>query len=529
MHKIFSTYFFYIAIFILAINADNVLAQPAILHSQSFKHYIDTFNANDEDLYKEKITNKKSWKFLSENIPLLECPNKNLEQTYYFRWWTYRTHIKKTKDGYIITEFLPNVPWAGKDNAISCAAALHFYEGRWLHNQKFLNSYADYWFHRGGNPRSYSFWPADAIYNYFLVTGKDSLCKALLPDLIKNYKGWENEKLDSCGLFWQVDDRDGMEMSVCGNGYRPTINSYLFGEAKAISSIAMMMGEKSISNLFKIKSKAIKAAVQRKLWDKNSIFFKTLPRKSEVRLCGTRELNGYTPWYFNLPDSSYSRAWKFLMNPQYFYAPFGPTTVEQCDPGFKISYEGHECQWNGPSWPYATSITLTGLANLINNYDQNIISKEDYYRLLTIYAKSQKLIIENGKTIPWIDEDLNPYTGDWISRSRLKTWDHGTWSLEKGGVERGRDYNHSTFCDLIITGLIGIRPQPGNTFILNPLIPQNTWDYFCLDNVLYHNKIITVVYDKTGKKYKKGKGLMVFVNGKKIASSNNLSKIRVTL
>ncbi len=502
--------------------------KPQILNVQQFKAYIESFNREDNEIYSGCISNKDSWNFLKNNIPFFECPDKTIERTYYFRWWTYRKHIKKTNEGYIISEFLPHVPWAGKDNAISCAAALHFYEGRWLHNQKFLNSYADYWFHQGGSPRNYSFWPTDAIYNYSLVTGNDSLCKALLTDLIQNYTGWENEKLDSSGLFWQIDDRDGMEMSACGSGYRPTINSYMYGEANAISKIALMSGKKEISDLFERNAKAIKEILQTRLWDKKADFFKTLSRVPQALLCNTRELCGYTPWYFNLPDSQYSIAWKFLMDPKCFYAPYGPTTVEQRSPLFKISYQGHECQWDGPSWPYATSITLTGLANLLNNYKQDVITKEDYYRLLTIYTKSQKLIGEDGKIVPWIDENLNPYTGDWISRSRLKTWDHGTWSVEKGGEERGKDYNHSTFCDLIISGLIGLRPQPGNKLIVNPLLPQNTWDYFCLDNVLYHNKIITVIYDKTGKKYKKGKGLMVFVNGKKIASSSKLSKMSVT-
>ena len=118
---------------------------------------------------------------------------------------------------------------------------------------------------------------------------------------------------------------------------------------------------------------------------------------------------------------------------------------------------------------------------------------------------------ETGNIVPWIDENLNPYTGDWISRTRLEKWKNGTWSDEKGGIERGKDYNHSTFCDLIITGLIGFRPQPDNSLVINPLIPNNVWEYFCLDNILYHGKIITVLYDKTGKRYKMGNGLRVFI------------------
>ena len=60
--------------------------------------------------------------------------------------------------GFVITEVLPNVPWAGKYNTINCPAAHHFYEGRWLHNTRYLASYAKFWFHdilrSGGAPFS---------------------------------------------------------------------------------------------------------------------------------------------------------------------------------------------------------------------------------------------------------------------------------------------------------------------------------------------------------------------------------------
>ncbi|KAA6313497.1 hypothetical protein EZS27_035738, partial [termite gut metagenome] len=221
----------------------------------------------------------------------------------------------------------------------------------------------------------------------------------------------------------------------------------------------------------------------------------------------------------------YAAVWKFLMDPKHFYAPYGSTTAEQSHPGFAISYEGHECQWNGPSWPFSTAITLAGLANLLNDQQQRFVSKQDYFDLLKIYASGHHLTKEDGRIVPWIDENLNPFTGDWISRTRLKTWKNGTWDSGKGGVERGKDYNHSTFCDLVISGLIGIRPQDGNQLSVHPLLPEGVWDYFCLENVLYHGKLITVIYDKTGKKYEKGKGLIVLVDGKQVASSRGLSTI----
>ena len=76
------------------------------------------------------------------------------------------------------------------------------------------------------------------------------------------------------------------------------------------------------------------------------------------------------------------------MDPEGFYAPYGPTTAEQRHPGFKVSYEGHECQWNGPSWPLATAVTLTALANLLNQEPQPYVSKADYFKVLRNYAKT---------------------------------------------------------------------------------------------------------------------------------------------
>ena len=36
-------------------------------------------------------------------------------------------YLKETPEGFVITEFLPDVPWAGKYNTISCPAGHHFY------------------------------------------------------------------------------------------------------------------------------------------------------------------------------------------------------------------------------------------------------------------------------------------------------------------------------------------------------------------------------------------------------------------
>jgi len=541
----------------------DVGGHDVLLENTKLKTYVRQFNADDEELY-ANIPNKDALIFLEGNIPLFECPDEDFERTYYFRWWTYRKHVKSTPDGYVITEFLPRVGWAGKHNTINCPAAHHFYEGRWLHDRQIMDDYATFWLRKGGSLRSYSFWIADAYHARNLVAQNDAFLIDLLPDLVKNYEAWEAGWLwpprggkhqvhigqRANGMFYTIDDRDGGEVSIGGHGFRPTLNSFMYGDAKAIATIARMAGKTVLAERFEKKAAELKRLVQENLWDEEAQFFKILPGERlpkvvqlrsddgtgarensgpspKPQLVDVRELYGYTPWYFNLPDPGYEAGWKELMNPKGFYAPYGPTFAEQRHPRFIISYEGHECQWNGPSWPLATCSVLTALANLLNHYEQDVSGKQAYFETLKIYTKCHQLKRKDGRMVPWIDENINPYTGDWISRTRLLAMEHENNELfrRKGGYERGKDYNHSTYNDLIITGLVGLRPRADDVVDVNPLLPENSWDYFCLDNVLYHGRILTIIWDKTGEQYGMGKGLTVLANGVKIAHSETLSRI----
>ena len=511
-------------------------AGPAVLRSDSLRTHVEGFNRTDESHGGQKIPNAEAANWMAANVPLFECPDKAIEEIYHFRWWTFRKHIKDTPDGLVITEFLPQVSWSGKHNTISCPAGHHFREGRWIRDGKYLDGYSEFWFRKGGAPRRYSFWAADSMLQRALVLGDFSKAIELLPDLIANYEAWERDKLAADGLFWQIDDRDGMEVSIGGagsggKGKRPTINSYMYGDAVAIAEIARRAGKADIGEKFSGKAASLRRLVQERLWDDDAAFFKVLPFAEAAELVDVRELHGFTPWYFGLPEKGkgYETAWKQLTDSGGFKAPFGPTTAEQRHPKFAVSYTGHECQWNGPSWPFATSVTLTALANVLNDYPQDAIGAADYFEALQTFTKSHRLKRDDATVVPWIDENLNPSTGDWIARTRLKAWKDGTWDPGKGGVERGKDYNHSTYCDLIITGLIGLRPRADQVVEVNPLLPAGKWDWFCLDGVPYHGRMLTILYDKEGTKYRKGKGLRILADGVEIGASETLGRLTAGL
>jgi len=500
-------------------------SQP-VLDAESFKYYTDYFNGMEDEDVINFVPNAESWSWMKENVPMFECPDEDFERIYYFRWWTFRKHIKKTPDGFVLTEFITPVGHAGIHNTVSCALGHHINEGRWLKNQQYLNEYILFWFRgRNGGPQShfhkFSSWIADAFYNRYLVNHDRVFLLDLLPDLVSDYQKWEEEKLLDIGMFWQYDVRDGMEESISGSrtakNARPTINSYMYGNAQAISKIAEMADEKELTEEFQEKANQLKELTQNNLWDTQAKFFKV--RFENGSLSDAREEIGFIPWYFNLPADSaaedpnedFAEAWAQVIDPNGFKAPCGLTTAERRHPQFRSHGVG-TCEWDGAVWPFATTQTLVGMANLLRNYNQSdpsttlgtSVSSNDYFDALLTYAKAHQ---KNGK--PYIGEYHDEKTGAWL----------------KGDNPRSRYYNHSGFCDLVISGLVGLCPRNDDVIVVHPLVPADTWEWFALDNVDYHGKTVTILWDQTGEKYKQGQGLSVFVDGKLAAHSTSLERI----
>ncbi len=485
--------------------------KPLVLKYTSFKHYVDYFNKMEDENIKQAIPNDSASGWLQKNIPLFECPQQNFEEIFYFRWWTLRKHIKKTEQGFVFTEFLVQRSYADKYNLIASGLGHHIYESRWLHDKKYMDDNLKIWY-RGndGKPmkklRFYSSWNMDAVYNRYLVTADKKFTIDLLPDLETDYAEWEKEKRSANGLYWQYDVRDAMEETISGGrkekNPRPSINGYMYGNAIALDKINLLTGNGRKGAEYRLKADSIKNLAQSKLWNNSHNFFEVRKEQGDT-LANVKEEIGFIPWYFNMPDSNYSVAWKSLMDTKTFCAPFGITTADRSHPQFR-THGCCKCEWDGAVWPFATSQTLTAMANLLNNYKQHYVADSNYFSLLNTYVESQYY---RGR--PYVGEYLDEKTGYWL----------------KGDEERSRYYNHSTFNDLIITGLVGLRPRADDVIEVNPLLPAGKWDWFCLDNVLYHGKIITIIWDKTGEKYRKGKGLSLWVNGKKIASGLELAKV----
>lgn len=573
----------------LAIVPDHPAPALAIVPDRIVADYVAAFNAHDEELYPQHITNDRAAAFLLENCPRFLCPDPDVERTYYFRWWTFRKHIRRTAaGGHVITEFLAPVPHAGPENIISCPVGHQFREGRWLRDPRYLDDYARFWLAGDAEKkflRRYSVWLADSLLQQARATGSDTLARELLPQLIRNFREWEKIRRDPNGLFWQRDLFDGMEESSAfaefggrdhdsDRHYRATINSYMAADALAIASLAKRAGDAATAAAFEKTAAEILALRDEKLWDENARFYKVALRgktpptpPTPLRLNTDRELHGYTPWYFDntMPPPARDDAWLQLADWDGFRAPFGPTTCERRGNYFLLAYSGRRfCQWNGPSWPFATAQTLTALANVLNDPQRNAgmsagmslhpeparaladkllaereagharaplsadaadsaTLKKIWLDTFLTYARSHKLRHDDGTLVPWIDENLNPLNGDWLSRARFKVLNKGQW---RQPPQHSKDYNHSTFCDLVITMLAGLRPAEDDKLTINPIIPGD-WDWFCLENVRYHGHDLAIIYDKTGKKFRRGAGLRIFIDARQAAVREDAGMLRL--
>ena len=101
------------------------------------------------------------------NIPFFECPDADIQTTYYYRWELLTKHLTygSANSGYSFTEFIDRPFWSGTYGAISCPAGHQLYEARWLRDPIVARDYSRYWFRTpGAQPRNYSTWLADAIW-----------------------------------------------------------------------------------------------------------------------------------------------------------------------------------------------------------------------------------------------------------------------------------------------------------------------------------------------------------------------------
>src|SRR4029078_9961533 len=229
------------------------------------------------------------------------------------------------------------------------------------------------------------------------LVNKDSTFIVKQVDSMKHiYNLWSDHFYSVKNLFYIPAMPDATEYTIAsidasggkdgfddGETFRPTINSYMYGNALAIARIAAMKGDTVTAKLYLQRAAALKQNVEQSLWNDSLQHFTDRYKVNNQyvhfwNFIRGRELAGMIPWYFNLPanTATYNAAWKHVLDTSELLGKYGLRTNEPSyEYYFKqfVFYMGQRgSQWNGPGWPYQTSQVITAMANLLNNYTQDI-------------------------------------------------------------------------------------------------------------------------------------------------------------
>lgn len=510
---------------ILSFTFDQVYAGPMLKRALDKTSILQKYFGNDAEWY-------------SDRIAFFDSSDKRLNEIYYYRWQIFRAHQRDLGNdyGFITTEFADDVSWQLSPWAsLNDATGFHLNEGRWCRDRRFTHDYIEHMFgSRKGNDRHFSDYMADSVWNVYLVDHDSQSATQYLDQIKTVYDQWNDHYDSSKGLYYIEPLADATEYTIAsidasggkdgfggGTSFRPSINSYMYANFKAIAQLAKLKNDQSSAETYEQRANAVKTQTQNSLW--NSTFQHFIDRfqvnNDYVKyfdFIRGRELVGYVPFMFNLPDDNqeYSASWSHVLDANLLGGKYGMRTNEPSYEHYMQQYRYDvnnssrpECQWNGPVWPFQTTQVLLGISNVLDHYEnKGDLSISQFNRLLSQYVD-----LHYGPTgKPNLEEDYNPDKGGTIV-----------------GLDRSPHYFHSGFIDIVLGGLVGIRPRSDDKLEINPLVDQSSGpSWFRAEEIPYHGSNIAVQYDRDGSHYGK-KGLIIERDGQQIASSDTLQRIIV--
>lgn len=484
---------------------------------------------------------KATQNWFDQNAAAFKCSDPKMNVMYLHRLYNLKKNSLDPKLGRLSHKTFAEGRWRSGwyANVISYGAGHQIRESRWLkdpeyawgHLETFTQNprpdgiYPSHVTPKGQMGGKYTDWITATAWDAYLVHPDKNRLAASADSLAKNAEGWRNVYGWEGSPLLVVDDHwwTGMEWQpsfFSFNGYktdkqqalrRVDLTSYNYGNEAAVAKVMKELGRTSEARRFEARAKETKDAVLKQMWDRKENWFMSL-HSSTGAISPAKEVIGVYPFTFDLvpPGKEFDKAWQTLTDPKLFWTRYPLASAAKDVPAYDqnkwpIGAGGSICMWNGPSWPHANSLVLTGMANWLRLSGEGSLKKDHLFALFDSFTQAQFV-----KGHPWTGEFYNGDTGGW------KTGE--------------RDYNHSTWIDPLVHDLVGIVPSSDGTITIDPLIPEKAWSWWVLDGQWVQGHCITVAWDSVGGKIAKGfKGFAVYLDGKKVFASPKLEKTKIRL
>jgi len=532
---------------------DSVLTLPAARDL-----LIKTNDQDARDVLATQIKDYQAW--FDFNLAYFDCSDPFIRKMYYHRAYVLRKNMLDPKIGRMRWPTQSEGRWRSTwyPNAISYGAGHQVREARWLRDPAYWQGHLKTWAEnekddgvypshvtpRGPSGGQYTDWITSTAWEGQLVHPDAQFLAEVVDKLAANVRGWQKTfDPDGDGLLL-VDSHwwTGMEyqpsffffsnFKPSKDFYQPArqvslervdLTAYNYGNSLAVARIYRRLGQPAKAEEFDRLAAKISAAVLAKMWRPDRQFFMSL-KADDKAVADVKEVIGVYPFYFGMVPfgKGYESAWSAILDPKQFWTRWPVASASQeCQAYSQTNWPGDGramgCMWNGPTWPHANSLVMTAMARTLRaTRDQKVpgspLKPEHLWELFSSFTRAQYR--EQDLLYPWTGEFYNGDTGAWKTAER--------------------DYNHSTWLDVLIPDLLGLVPRDDNVIELDPLLPPDRLSYFILDGQRYRGHDVTIVWDAPlpGSEDHFGddrKGLDLFVDGKLLASAPEIRRLEVPL
>ncbi len=461
----------------------------AISHVDSVDDLAEKVKSHlDCDLWNENDRRVMQW--FEENVPQLRCSDPILEKLYYYRWYIVFKNLINPE----IDCFNDFCMYEGKDQfaqVCSASAAMHIREMRWLKKHEYVMSEMKSLLLSQIKEGKDKGRLRDTYISDIPTAVWETYC--LLPDTCRNlilsnriavlqYVEYQQSELyfpESAPLpvvvgswrtaaeyqpaffeftqpQWDHEQSQPFEKEHLTQLHRVDDSTYLCTNMAAVSKLYHRAEEDTIANSYASCSAKIQQNILHYMWDDNTKFFYDLCPRNLRKAWQSKSFDGFIAARIEPSQQNKEDLMDHLRHE--FNTPFPiPTVATDCpafspDNTWKIGPHAtsehpytYNCCWNGPSWNFANSLVIDALGETV----QGSKTRRQSSLFAQLFNKWCREQCPRPGAIPNSCEHYNPFTGE-----ELRTV---------------RDYSHSTFIDILMRRIIGIRENADNTLLCQPL------------------------------------------------------------
>ncbi|MDE2127521.1 MAG: hypothetical protein KGJ62_13115 [Armatimonadetes bacterium] len=483
------------------------------------------------------------------NCAVFACSDPMVTKMYRHRWYNLLKNSMKPGLGALRYRTFAEGRWTADwyANVISYGAGHQIRESRWLRDPDYAWGHLQTWCK---NPRpdgifpshitphgqqggQYTDWIASTAWDVYQVHADRERLASVADPVAANAEGWrrvygwDNSPLlvvDShwwTGMEWQPSffsfagyhtNKPGDETHL----RRVDLTAYNFGNAGAAARIYRELGRAAEAARLQRLADSTQAALLRHCWNPATNWFHSL-RYSDLKPSPAKEIIGIYPFYFNLPPpgKGYETLWNTALSADYFWTHWPLASASRDCPAYsqtgwpnRLGPGGSGCMWNGPTWPHANSLVMSAMINTLRSYPACALQPRHLLELFVSFTRAQ--FRDQDRVYPWTGEYYNGDTGAWKTEQR--------------------DYNHSTWIDPLITGLIGIVPRSDDVLEVDSLLPRGAWSHYLLDGQHLRGHSVTIAWDGRGGVYAPNfKGFGIWIDGHKRWHSARPARVKINM